>query len=132
VVPDFVVQFGIHTDSTKNTAWTGVKVPDEPVIKLNELGTISFARGGTQTRSTQLFINIKNNSPRLDELDYSGVKGFPVIAQVTEGMEVVEKFYGAYGNEPATKQGAIYAEGNAFLKANYPELDYITKAYIIK
>lgn len=132
VVPDFVVQFGIHTDSATNAAWKGYPVSDEPVVKKNEKGTIAFARGGQQTRTTQIFVNLKNNSPYLDELAYSGVKGFPVVAEVTNGMDVIESFYDKYGGAPANRQDSIYAKGNEFLKRKYPELDYITKGYLLK
>lgn len=130
VVPDYVVQFGIHNDSTITKAWRDRPIPDEPVIKKNEVGTISFARGGPKTRTTQIFINLKNNSPRLDELDGGGVIGFPGIAQVTTGMDIVLKFYSGYGNELSGKQGLIFSQGNAYLKEHYPELDYIKKAYL--
>lgn len=132
VVPGFVVQFGIHTDSVVNTAWKAYPVADEPVVKKNEKATISFARGGPQSRTTQIFINLKSNSPYLDETDYAGVKGFPVVAQVVEGMDVVESFYSAYGEQPATRQDSIYSRGNVYLRKKYPELDYITKAYLLK
>ena len=93
VVPNFVAQFGIHNDSLINASWRQ-GIDDEPVLKKNEAMTISFARGGVKTRSNQIFINLKDNY-RLDELAYSGVKGFPVIAKVIAGKEVVLKFYEA-------------------------------------
>jgi peptidyl-prolyl cis-trans isomerase A (cyclophilin A) len=132
VVPDYVVQFGIHNDSTLNRAWRKFPLQDEAVIEKNTLGTIAFARGGPNTRTTQIYININNNSPRLDTLSYVGVSGFPVIARVTEGMDVVLSFYDEYGNEPAGKQDSIQTYGNAFLKRNYPQLDYVKKAYILE
>lgn len=132
VVPNFVVQFGISNDSLLNKQWESVIIPDEEVKKKNLKGTISFARAGKETRSTQLFINLKSNSPYLDEISGGGVTGFPVVAEVTEGMDVVMEFYDEYGNAPATKQGRIYAKGNEFLKEEYPELDYIVKAYLLK
>lgn len=131
VLPKFVVQFGIHNDSLVNTQWGIHKIPDEIVKQSNDSMTISFARGGVESRTTQIFINMKNN-PRLDSLDYSGVKGFPVIAKITNGMETVHKFYSNYGPEPARKQSIIYAKGNTYLKKEYPKLDYIIKAYILK
>jgi cyclophilin family peptidyl-prolyl cis-trans isomerase len=131
VLPKFVVQFGIHNDSILNNRWSNVKLKDELVIKSNDSLTISFARGGKESRTTQIFINMKNN-PRLDKLDYGGVKGFPVIATITNGMETVQKFYADYGPKPAKEQGQIYAKGNTYLKEKYPKLDYIKKAYIIK
>ena len=132
VVPDFVVQFGIHNDSILNKSWESYKIPDEPALEPNVEGAISFARGGEESRTTQIFINLKSNSPRLDTIFYSGVRGFPVIAKVTKGMDVVNSFYKDYGNEPATKQDSIQIKGNDYLRKNYPELDYITKAYILK
>ena len=132
VVPDFVVQFGIHNDSILNKSWESFKIPDEPVLEANVEGAISFARGGEESRTTQIFINLKSNSPRLDTIFYSGVRGFPVVAKVTNGMDVVNAFYKDYGNEPATKQDSIQIKGNNYLIKNYPELDYINKAYILK
>lgn len=131
VIPNFVVQFGIHNDSAINNEWKKYKIPDEPVLTSNDSMTISFARGGVQSRTAQIFINLKNNK-RLDELTYSGVEGFPVVAKITNGMETIHKFYSGYGPEPAEKQEAIYKEGNQFLRKEFPKLDYITRAYIIK
>jgi cyclophilin family peptidyl-prolyl cis-trans isomerase len=132
VVPGFVVQFGINSDSLTNKQWSSVTIPDEEVKKKNTKGTIAFARAGKETRTTQLFINLKSNSPYLDELKGPGVTGFPVVAEVTEGMDVVLSFYDEYGNEPATKQDSIYARGNDYLKRNYPKIDYIKQAYLLK
>jgi len=132
VVPNFVVQFGIHNDPTINTSWGKYKIPDEPVLKGNLEGTIAFARSGKETRTTQIFINLKSNSPRLDSIFYGEVKGFPVIAKVTKGMDVVKSFYNGYAEKPSTKQDSIEKYGNSYLKNNFPELDYIKKAYIVK
>ena len=130
VVPNFVAQFGIHNDSLINASWRK-GIDDEPVLEKNEAMTISFARGGVKTRSNQIFINLKDNY-RLDELDYSGVKGFPVIAKVITGKEVVLKFYDGYGDRLGRKQDSINRFGNAFLLEKYPKVDYIQKAYFIK
>ncbi|MEQ6123097.1 peptidylprolyl isomerase [Pseudotenacibaculum sp. MALMAid0570] len=131
VVPNFVAQFGIHNDSVVNSSWRKYKVDDEPVIEKNYKGAISFARGGVKSRGTQIFINLKDNN-RLDKLDYSGVKGFPVIAKVISGMENVEKFYGGYGDKLGFKQDSIQKFGNKFIRDKYSEVDFIHKAYIIK
>ncbi|RPE00040.1 peptidylprolyl isomerase [Aureibaculum marinum] len=131
VVPNFVVQFGIHNNAELNNAWSNYKIEDEPVKKSNAEGTIAFARGGKESRTTQLFINLKNNA-RLDSLFYNDVSGFPVIAKVTEGMDVVKSFYDGYGEKPGYRQDSIQNKGNQYLKSNFPKLDYIKKAYIVK
>jgi len=131
VVPNFVVQFGINNDSILNQGWNSYGYQDEPVLQKNDSMTIAFARDGEQSRTTQLFINLKDNH-RLDSIHYNDVTGFPVVARVIKGMETVHKFYGAYGNELSLKQDSINKFGNAFLKENYPKVDYIKKAYLIK
>lgn len=133
VVPDFVVQFGIHNDSSLNNFWNKQTFVDEAVIKKNTRGTVSFARAGKETRTTQIFINLSDaNSPKLDTIFYGDVLGFPGVGQVISGMEVVDAFYGEYGNELGYKQDSIQEKGYVFLQKNYPELDYIHKAYIIE
>jgi len=130
VIPNYVAQFGIHNDSLIFNNWKNSGVADEPVLKTNTKGTISFARGGPKTRTTNLFINLKNNSPRLDTISFMKVKGFPVVAEVISGMDVVESFYNGYGTQLDNKQDSISLYGNAYLKKNFPKLDYIYKAYI--
>ena len=131
VVPGFVAQFGIHNDSLINASWRKFKIDDEKVIESNNLMTISFARGGVKTRTTQIFINLKNNK-RLDALSYSGVKGFPVIAKVIAGKDNILKFYDGYGDKLGMRQDSLNRYGNKFIRTNYPEIDFIKKAYILK
>jgi len=131
VVPGFVAQFGIHNDSLINASWRKFKIDDEKVIESNNLMTISFARGGVKTRTTQIFINLKNNK-RLDALSYSGVKGFPVIAKVIAGKDNILNFYDGYGDRLGMRQDSLNRYGNKFIRTNYPEIDFIKKAYILK
>ena len=130
VVPGFVAQFGIHNDSLINASWRKFKIDDEKVIESNNLMTISFARGGVKTRTTQIFINLKNNK-RLDALSYSGVKGFPVIAKVIAGKDNILKFYDGYGDKLGMRQDSLNRYGNKFIRTNYPEIDFIKKATIL-
>lgn len=130
VVPNFVAQFGIHNDTIINKSWEK-GIEDEPVLAKNDSMSISFARGGVNTRSNQIFINLKNNH-RLDTLAYSGVTGFPVIAKVISGQENVLKFYNGYGDKLGFKQDTIAKFGNKYLREKFPKIDFIMKAYIIK
>jgi cyclophilin family peptidyl-prolyl cis-trans isomerase len=130
VVPNFVAQFGIHNDTIINKSWEK-GIEDEPVLAKNDSMSISFARGGVNTRSNQIFINLKNNH-RLDTLAYSGVTGFPVIAKVISGQENVLKFYNGYGDKLGFKQDTIAKFGNKYLREKFPKVDFIIKAYIIK
>ena len=131
VVPKFVAQFGIHNNALIHKSWQLYGIADEPVLEKNKVKTIAFARGGSRTRTTQIFINLKDN-PRLDKLSYSGVTGFPVVAKVTKGFESILKFYDKYGEKLGRKQDSIQKFGNAFIREKYPETAFIKKAYILK
>jgi peptidyl-prolyl cis-trans isomerase A (cyclophilin A) len=75
----FVAQFGINGDTAVTRAWRGARIPDDPPRRSNVRGTVSFAAGGPNTRTTQIYINYRDNS-RLDTL------GFAVFGQVIRGM----------------------------------------------
>ena len=125
VVSGFVTQFGISSYPPVNSAWIDAKIPDDKVIKSNKRGYVTFATGGPNTRTTQIFINYGDNS-RLDAM------GFTPFATVNkDGMKVVEKLYDQYADAPTNEQGSIQAQGKAFLDKKYPKLDVIKHATII-
>lgn len=123
VLPDFIVQWGMHGDPDVNDAWSKRTFADEPVTRPNAEGTVSFAAGGPDTRSTHLFVNMKDNSARLDRM------GFVTIGRVTNGMPVLRALNGAYGEEP--DQGRIARGGNRYLERMYPALDSIIRARVV-
>ena len=128
VIAGFMAQFGINGDPVIQSSWRDANIPDDPVLMGNTRGRVSFATAGPNTRSTQLFINFGDNS-RLDEM------GFSPIGKVIEGMEVVDALYAGYGegapNGNGPSQGRIQAEGNAYLEADFPSLDYIERATLV-
>ncbi len=121
VVPGFVVQFGINGDPAEHAQWKQ-PIADDPPGHSNTLGTVTFAISGPNTRTTQIFINLGNNG-RLD------AQGFSPFGEVVEGMENVRKINPEYGEDP--KQQQIELQGNAYLEAAFPKLDYITSAKIV-
>ncbi|GAB5442478.1 MAG: peptidylprolyl isomerase [Fuerstiella sp.] len=123
VVPNFVVQWGINGDPEVQAKWREAKIADDPVVASNLRGYITFATAGPGTRTTQLFINLVDNQ-RLDEM------GFAPFGRVVEGMEVVDKITAEYGGAPS--QDAIQAQGNAYLKENFPNMDYIKSVKVVK
>jgi peptidyl-prolyl cis-trans isomerase A (cyclophilin A) len=130
VRPNFVAQFGAH-DSVKIRNWTREKIPDEPVRKTNERGTISFARSGKDSRSSNVFINLKNNSPRLDTIMSSGIQGYPGLGTVTQGMSVVDSLYSGYGDEVFSKYNELLRNKQLFLQS-FPKLDSIQRVFLVR
>ena len=129
VQPDYVVQFGISDNSEANFFWDKKPVKDEPVAGHNLKGVISYARDGANTRTAQLFINVKDNY-KLDTVSYNGLRGFPPIARIISGYEVVESFNSVYGFEPANHQDSVMVQGNAYWEKKFPGLDYIREVRI--
>jgi peptidyl-prolyl cis-trans isomerase A (cyclophilin A) len=127
VVRFFVVQFGINGDPQLNRLWANANLPDDPVKQSIVKGTLTYAHLGPNSRSTQLFINLKDNKA-LDK------QGFAPIGKVISGMDTVERFYSSYGEMAPRGQGPdpsqIEVQGNAYLENNFARLDYIKKAAI--
>lgn len=133
VVPGFVVQWGIHGDPAVSAVWLDRRVPDEPVRQGNMRGRVSFARGGPNTRSVQLYVNLADNV----RLDTTSTFGFPAIGEVVEGMAVVDSMYdgyscrrGAVGTCPS--QDSLRLQGEAFVRRVHPRLDQIRRALVIR
>jgi len=129
VNPGFVAQFGT-SDSLKRQAWDNVKVPDEKTVQSNTRGTLSFARGEKDTRTTDLFINLGDNS-RLDTIHYQEVTGFPSFGEVIQGMSVIDSLYSGYSDTVMSDFELMTQNRTEFLK-KYPKLDKIEKAYLLK
>jgi peptidyl-prolyl cis-trans isomerase A (cyclophilin A) len=125
----FMAQFGINGDPKITAKWSDANIQDDPVMQHNTRGMISFATSGPNTRSTPLFINYEDNS-RLD------ASGFSPIGQVISGMEAVDQFYADYGEGAPEGAGPdqerVEKEGNAYLKKEFPKLDYISTAKILE
>jgi peptidyl-prolyl cis-trans isomerase A (cyclophilin A) len=129
VIENFVAQVGISGNPSISAAWENRRIPDDPVRHSNTRGTLSFASHGPNSRSVQLFINLRDN-PKLDT--YGG--GFPPIAEVISGLNVAESLYDGYGEGAPSglgpRQELITEQGNAYLRRYFPQLDLIQRATI--
>ena len=123
-----VVQFGQSGDTAVSHAWDRATIADEPVFRTHAPGAVSFARGGPRTRTVELAINT-NDAAALDTVRYEGVVGFPVVAQVTSGMDVLQRLNGRYGNAPI-ENDSLSIVGGAYLERSFPGLDRIRRARI--
>jgi cyclophilin family peptidyl-prolyl cis-trans isomerase len=124
VVPKFIVQFGINGDPAEQNKWRQ-PIPDDRLGHSNTKGTLAFANSGPNTRTTQMFINLEDNTKTLDSQ-----VGFTPFGEVVEGMDIVEKINPEYGEQP--NQGEIQSQGNDYLTRQFPRLDYIISAKIVQ
>lgn len=128
VLPGFVAQVGIPARPQVARVWSAARIGDDPVTQSNLRGYVTFATGGPNTRTSQIFINYADNTG-LDGM------GFAPFGKVVEGMEVVEQLYSGYGEGPpkgdGPDQGRITNEGKAYLAKSFPQLDSIKSAVIV-
>ena len=126
VLDDFMAQVGINGNPAVQSAWRDARIADDPVKGSNKRGMVSFATAGAGTRTTQFFINFKDNAM----LDKSG---FSPFGEVTTGMDVVEKLYNGYGEiykRSDFELPRFMSEGNAYMAKQFPRMDYIKTATI--
>jgi homoserine O-acetyltransferase len=131
VVPARWVQFGISGDAAIAQQQRSVTIPDDVLKQHNTPGYIAFSNTGPNTRSTQVYINLGDNSARNDI-----EAGFAPFGQVVEGMDVVERLYGGYGEHSgggmrAGHQDKIFEGGNGYLDREFPKLDKLIRATIV-
>lgn len=123
VVPGFVVQFGLAANPRETAQYSNKNLKDESALMSNTKGMLSFAAGGPNTRTTQIFINYGDNA-NLDGM------GFAPFGRVIAGMENAEKINAEYGEQP--DQFSIRQEGTEYLRREFPNLDFITKVTLVK
>ncbi|MBI4370882.1 MAG: peptidylprolyl isomerase [Elusimicrobia bacterium] len=129
VIDGFMAQTGIHGDPAVAARWRGAAIPDDPPAgQSNRRGMVTFATAGPDTRTTQIFFNFRDNS-MLDG------QGFVPFGKVIEGEGVLDSLYRGYGEGlplgSGPEQGRLQAEGSAYLKAEFPKLDYTKTARLV-
>jgi len=122
VIPQYIAQFGASADPKKNDRWDDAKIPDDPRTQSNTRGTLSFAAEAPNSRSHQLFFNLKDN-PKLDP------QNFIPIGRVVDGMAVLDALYDDYGDTP--KYRLVATLGNEYLHRMFPRMDYIKTARVV-
>lgn len=129
VLDGFMAQFGIHGNPKVSGKWESARINDDPTRESNVRGAVSFATAGPNTRTTQMFINFGDNS-QLDS------RGFASFGKVVEGMTVVDQLYKGYGEGApgggGPRQDLIQSQGNSYLRAQFPKLDFIKRASLVK
>lgn len=129
VMAGFMAQFGMHGEPQVHARWKTATIADDSVVASNTRGTITYAKSGPGSRTTQLFINFGDNTG----LD---AQGFAPFGRVIEGMEVVDRLHAGYGNianlgGDGPDARYIAYEGNKYLEENFPELDHIVSAKLV-
>jgi peptidyl-prolyl cis-trans isomerase A (cyclophilin A) len=125
VVPNFVAQFGLNANPPFNAAWEKATIKDDAHSQSNKKGTITFATAGPNTRTTQLFINLRDNT----SLDSQGFTPFGVVDG--DGMKVVNMLYDQYADNAGMDQEAITKGGKKYIDTKWPRLDMIKSATIV-
>jgi peptidyl-prolyl cis-trans isomerase A (cyclophilin A) len=123
-------QFGINGDPQVASLWRTNFIPDDPAGQSNVRGTVAFAFAVPNGRTTQVFINLKDNSATHDR------EPFVPFGKVVAGMDVADALNAEYGESiggiRAGKQDPIFQGGNGYLAEHFPHLDFIKRSVVIE
>ena len=124
-------QFGINGDPKISNAWRTQTIPDDPRRESNVRGTIAFAFAVPDGRTTEVFINLRDNSATHDP------EAFTPFGKVVAGMDVADALNPEYGEAAGGgirggKQEPLFKMGNAYLENHFPRLDYIQRATVVE
>jgi cyclophilin family peptidyl-prolyl cis-trans isomerase len=131
VVPNFLVQFGVPRGEIPRKYVSRLSnIKDDPPFRPSsgrkfKRGYVSFAGGGKNSRKADMFISFTDtdglgNSPW--ETPFGSIS--------LDGMEVVDRFEGKYGDLKdfggrAPDFGKLWSQGYDFLAKEYPDIDYL-------
>jgi peptidyl-prolyl cis-trans isomerase A (cyclophilin A) len=124
-------QFGINGDPAVAKAWRTRTIPDDPRGQSNVRGMVAFAFAEKNARTTQVYIALKDLS------DPQDTQGFVPFGRVVEGMDVADALNSEYGESSgsgirAGKQQPLFDGGNAFLDREFPRLDRLLHAAVMR
>lgn len=122
VIDGFVMQFGISSDPRVSAIWSGWNILDDShqMRSSNKRGYISFAHAGVNTRSTQVFINFKDNS-------FLDSQHFEPICLVDD-MTVPDTVRAT----PEVNQAELNRKGEDYIKMRFPnQIDQIIRATLL-
>jgi len=108
-------QFGINGDPRVARLWHARSIPDDPRVESNVRGTVAYAFTVPNGRTTQVFINLRDNSATHDP------EPFVPFGRVVEGMDVADVLDAEYGESAGGgirggKQAPVFEGGNQYLK----------------
>jgi cyclophilin family peptidyl-prolyl cis-trans isomerase len=131
VIKGWWAQFGINGDPKISCIWQRRAIPDDPRRESNTRGTVAYAFAVPNGRTTQVFINLRDNSATHDPAS------FVPFGAVVSGMDVAEALDGEYGETAGSgirsgRQDPLYQIGNTYLEHNFPRLDFIRQVTIKK
>jgi len=124
-------QFGINGDPMVAKRWRTRTIPDDPPNQSNVRGMVAFAFAEPNARTTQVYIALKDLS------DPQDAQGFVPFGRVVEGMDVADALNGEYGESSgsgirAGKQQPLFDGGNAYLDREFPRLDRLLHAVVMR
>ena len=124
-------QFGIPADPEVAKRWRTQTIPDDPRRESYVRGTLAYAFKDPDGRTTQVFFNLRDNSAAFD------AEPFVPFAAVEDGMAAADRFFAGYGESAgggirAGRQGPLFELGNAYLLREFPKLDYIVRARVVR
>jgi peptidyl-prolyl cis-trans isomerase A (cyclophilin A) len=123
-------QFGINGDPRVATRWRTMTIPDDSNKVSVVRGRVAFAFKDPNGRTTQVYISLRDNTAQ-------DTQGFAPFGEVVDGMDVADALNSEYGEDSGGgirggRQQPLFDGGNAYLDREYPRLDRLIRARIVR
>lgn len=128
-VDGFLTQFGI-SDNPDLEHWHGDSILDDPNLNMGiKKNYVSFAGGGPNTRSTQIFI-------AFEFLDFLGKEPWETpFGVVVGGQTTIDSLYRGYGDinpfGDGPDQQELFRLGNQYIRDNFPKIDFLHTCQVV-
>jgi len=130
VIAGRFAQFGVPGSPALAAIWRDARIQVDPERSSNTRGSFAVAMVTPDARTTQIFI-------ATGDMTQQDGTGFAPFGRVVEGIGIVDRLYSEYGERSgggmrAGRQAKLFEEGNAYLDREFPQLDRLIRATIVK
>jgi cyclophilin family peptidyl-prolyl cis-trans isomerase len=121
------------SDNERLKHWHSKPIRDDPNLRRGvHRHYLSFAGGGPNSRTTQLFI-------AFEDLDFLGNEPwetpFGIVHSFSAENNTLDQLFKGYGDIPPFGSGPdqqrVFQYGNAYLRQDFPQLDYILSCRLV-
>jgi len=125
-IPNFLIQFGVTNDTNRTGKYS--KLPDDSLCGIPYLdGSVGFAAAGPNTRTHTMCLFL-GDAPHLGNTSVETPFGLVLPESMTTLHSIFLPGDIPQCGGPGPCPGKLAEQGNAYIRANFPQCDFVTGA----